>query len=779
MNGFNKTDFIQNNNQELSKKEIRDLKKKAREEAKKEEMIVRVCREKNKYEIYENLQKILNNSDLNIKKVIDKEDEYSKTALMYCVEKNDLESVRILLENGANPNILDGNKESAIFYILKNQNPDLDILDLLYKKNAHFSLANKFSETLLIKSLKLNLFIISKFLFKFNPDFYFKDEKGLNSLDLIFISQNQTLIDYLKNYYDKQKFFKLLCYYNKEKMSHLKSKLHIFEKPHNINQKFNNETLLEKSKKKKLRLNPKSSEFVLNLKNNKIAEKNEDKLEDDKKNNLKNNILKEKQEINELIKKIKNLEKQNQNLIKKIDSKKKKKDKNRSFERDEKYGSNKNQNNLLNYSILSNKINCYVNWVKKYQKDNFRFLKKIERTIHNLIKNEFSSSVSVETGGSFSINLFMPTSDLNLIVTFLPHHEKQKDTYDQKKIKKFADRLKKLEYIKTVKFEERSSIDIIKLEMIKENQCQKIEILFKRLSFKNYPSNDKIMRKFMEMYPISKPLYLIFRKILQSQKLDDPSKMGLRTLSIFLIVVGFLQNQNYPISSNGVIQPNELVHIGEIFVNFLSFYSYNFDFYKETIFPHLVDKKHPPILAKNFDKQIKTLTILNPYKSSIILTKSFKRTSELKSLFKLMYISLFQSCDCDQLFLKKKNNEIHSLNAENNFENNVAQEVKFLTVQNKNNLIKKNCEEDTTTPESPIFKFKKIIIKYSKKYEIKFDHFNLDFNLEHIDSSSTKNKHFFSEENLLSEKSLKISYQSPLVLQKLFNFNINKPLLYN
>ena len=805
--------------------------------------ILKICKTSSSFLIFEKLQKILNNIK-NPKSLINEKDENGKTSLMYCVEKNDLESVKLLLEYGGDVNIRDCNKENIFFYILKCENFDFDIFEELLKKNDFLDFVNKFGESVFLKSLKFFNFEIVNFLWKFNIDFFKRDIFGFNSIDLIFILQNQILLQKLKMKFSDEIFNSFFSYYTEKKIIFLKNNL---EKTKNEFKKKN----IDK-KKKKLKLNPKSSNFSPKLKNQKKSKLSE------KKQKIENS----KKQINNIITKLKILEKANLDLAKKIKQKKNsitnksfKKSKNFCFfKKTEKKKKNSSQSKKKEYTIvykkITKKINTYIKCLENYQKITNPIFKQIEKLIKKKIKNNFENlknlenEILIETSGSYSIDLLMPWSDLNIIVSFnQKFYDINKENLYHKKIKNFAKKLKNSKFIKNLKYEERSNLDIIKIEMSKEFCNKKVEIIFKHFINNNYPSNEKIMKNFIKKYPISKPLYIILRKILHKQKLDDPSKYGLRTICIYFLIIGFLQNLNYPVFTK--IESNKKIvdgfeNIGEIFINFIYFYSYNFDFYNQMINPFLENsEKKKSIFFKNFHKKIKSLTILNPYKSSIILTKSFRRTQELKSLFKFIYISFFQFCSCSNQnrfkivenqnvnyypllnknnnesflgqkkisilsknFLNEKKEDFLNENFDNkkresfltkNFENKKEnfltknfenkKKEKFSEKKNNSFINKKNDieEKDTTTPESFLFKFQRIIIKYknmiSKQKKIKF----LKFSHEVEFFSNEKNNLFSDEENFLSEFSdeEKKCYDSEFSLNRLFNFNLCKPLIYN
>lgn len=882
MKGFKQKDLKKNKKiQKLQKPKTRKLLQKPSKACKtsETEKILKICQQKNSFLIFEKLQKILTNTK-HPKSQINQKDESGKTALMYCVQKNDLESVRLLLDFGADVNIRDNLGENCVFYILKCENFDFDILEELLKKNVFLGFLNKFLENVFLKSLKIRNLEVVRYLLVFEMDFFVKDIFGFNCVDMIFILQNRFLIGYLKLKFCEQRFNSFLSYYTEEKIVFLKNNFEKINSEYKIIESKKNCA----AKKKKFKLNPNSSNFspkFIKSKKNQFIEKpqlsekknkskktkilkkpkifKETKISEKQNSEKKQQIQKKKSEIENYILKIKLLEKKNTEIKKKLNQKKLKnsqksqffkKRKNFCFFKSQKK-KNKSQNH--NYPILyektTQKINTYINWLEQYKKFSIPLFKQIEKLIKKKIKNNFQE-ISLETSGSYSIDLLMPWSDLNIIVSFdQKFYDFNQENLFHKKIKKFVKKLKTSKIIKNLIYEERSNLDIIKIEMSKQFQNKKVEIIFKHFINNNYPTNEKIIKNFISKYPISKPLYIIFRKILHTQKLDDPSKFGLRTICIYFLIIGFLQNLKYPVSENGKIDENEKNRIGELFVNFIYFFSYNFDFNREMINPFFLEgdfSAKKSICFKDFKNKMKSLTILNPYKNSIILTKSFRRTEELKSLFRFVYVSFFQFCSCSErnkivlkqkneesflkgydkniefdflegknevffnkslkekncegflekknndYFLNKKNDDFLSKKNDNNF---LEQKKDFNYLHQKNNdkFLNKNLdktnnsffnkkndieEKDTTTPESVLFKFQQIIIKYknmiSEKKKIKF------IKLGHEVEFFNENKlDLFSEENLLSEKSSLKSYDFEFSINRIFNFNMCEPLIYN
>ena len=311
--------------------------------------------------------------------------------------------------------------------------------------------------------------------------------------------------------------------------------------------------------------------------------------------------------------------------------------------------------------ILTNEMLFYINFIKNFQKKNMSFFEKTYQRLSNFISANFDQDMKTVKGGSFNCGLIMPWSNLNInvIVRNRFHHDNKKKSINVKGLYSFFKILKAdKKLVKSISLEETSSLAVIKLELSNKFRNLNVEIIFKNSVKRSYPENETIIKEYLEAYPISKFLYVIFRTFLHYQGLDDPGNGGLNSVSIFLLVIGYLQKLEHQFITNAGEQEKQglkefrsfienPLNNGQIFVNFLFFYSYSFDFYRDCIkaFP-ISAPRGLSISKKNPKNQVFALTILNPYNEEIILTKSFRRTIDLKEAFKLCYISMFSLCGC-------------------------------------------------------------------------------------------------------------------------------------
>ena len=312
-------------------------------------------------------------------------------------------------------------------------------------------------------------------------------------------------------------------------------------------------------------------------------------------------------------------------------------------------------------SIITKEILVYINLINDFQKKNLAFYEQTYQRLSGFISANFGKDIKIIKGGSFNYGLIMPWSNLNINVIHKNRYyqepkKKQSNTKELHSFFKILKADKKL--VKSISLEETTSLSVIKLELSSKFNFLTVEIIFKNSSKRTYPENETIIKEYLQAYPISKLLYVIFRTYLHKQELDDPGNGGLNSISVFLFIVGYLQKLEFQFVTNsngdeakGLTEfetfINNPANNGQIFINFLFFYSYSFDFYRDCIHPYPINsERRLSIDKKNPKNQVFALTILNPYNEEIILTKSFKRTIDLKEAFKLCYISIFSLCNC-------------------------------------------------------------------------------------------------------------------------------------
>lgn len=406
---------------------------------------------------------------------------------------------------------------------------------------------------------------------------------------------------------------------------------------------------------------------------------------------------------------------------------------------------------------LTKETEHYLGWIAKYRRISKPFFMNIYSLIKSHVGSFYGDNAKLTVSGSYQNGLIMSWSDLNLIVTF-PYDQRNESKRRSSiidSVKKFSKVLKADKTaVKSYELEERSSLLILKLELTKQYRNQDVEIIFKYYVNPSYPSNEEIIDEYLAHYPLAKPLYILFRSILHRSRLDDPSFNGLKSVAIFLMVVAYLQHTT-----------DQNVSMGQLLINFLFFYTYSFDLYRDCVNPYPIKSKpHNPFSVKDSRKRIHSLMVINPYNDDIILTKSFKRSCELKQLMKMMYISLFNRCHCP---------------VERNF---------TISPKRQPNGSMKTAvdDKDTEVFEDPLDRFKSIIVRYLGKVAKRGPKLSLCLDLEEPRLMGRGSFSFIRttmedlyEDELLAPKKDHFIRPPRFLLHALLSYNYTPNLTYN
>ena len=300
----------------------------------------------------------------------------------------------------------------------------------------------------------------------------------------------------------------------------------------------------------------------------------------------------------------------------------------------------------LLFDNFTKEMKMFSNWINDYHKASRSLVDDIEKELYRHLMHLYGPQIALQYTGSHANGLHMPWSAINFLVK-LPAEINQDEQKCQKTMKKAVQLSNVLKddkkLVETCMIEDNSSLIMIKLRLSKHYGNKNVELIFKYFHNSSYPSNEDLIGSYLQRYPVSKTLYLIFRALLHRVGLDDPSQSGLKSCVIFMLVVAYLQ----------VIEHSNAINIdtisqGQIFINMLFFYGYNFNYLRDYIQCRPI--KHTalnPVGIKDPTRKLTSLMVSHPYNQDIILTKIFKRTNELKQYIKLLYIELFNRCHCN------------------------------------------------------------------------------------------------------------------------------------
>lgn len=101
--------------------------------------------------------------------------------------------------------------------------------------------------------------------------------------------------------------------------------------------------------------------------------------------------------------------------------------------------------------------------------------------------------------------------------------------------------------------------------------------------------------------------------------------------------------------------------LGEALLSFLYTFGFSFDYCRVGIRPLTFSAQQgSPFVPKTFgDRYMDSLTVIHPHSKDLIITKNFKRTSDLKSFLQKCYLAFLYECRCnsDKEVTIKKNSD--------------------------------------------------------------------------------------------------------------------------
>ncbi|KAL6113431.1 tent4b [Pungitius sinensis] len=184
--------------------------------------------------------------------------------------------------------------------------------------------------------------------------------------------------------------------------------------------------------------------------------------------------------------------------------------------------------------------------------------------IKEVIKDLWPSA-EVQVFGSFSTGLYLPTSDIDLVV-FGKWGTLPLWTLEE------ALRKRKIADENSIKVLDKATVPIIKLrDSVTE---VKVDISF---NVKNGVEAARLIKEFKEKYPVLPYLVLVLKQFLLQRDLNEVFTGGIGSYSVFLMAVSFLQ-LHY---REDVCSPN--INIGVLLIEFFELYGRHFNYLKTGI----------------------------------------------------------------------------------------------------------------------------------------------------------------------------------------------------
>ncbi|XP_072757266.1 terminal nucleotidyltransferase 4B [Anoplolepis gracilipes] len=189
-----------------------------------------------------------------------------------------------------------------------------------------------------------------------------------------------------------------------------------------------------------------------------------------------------------------------------------------------------------------------------------RVVKRIEQVIYDLWPDS-----KVEVFGSFRTGLYLPTSDIDLVVigmwTHLPLRTLERALLDQN-----------IAEPSSIKVLDKASVPIVKLTD-KESEI-KVDISF---NMNNGVKSADLINSFKRRYPVLEKLVMVLKQFLLQRDLNEVFTGGISSYSLILMTISFLQlhpRQNAYCSN---------ANLGVLLIEFLELYGRKFNYVKTGI----------------------------------------------------------------------------------------------------------------------------------------------------------------------------------------------------
>ena len=184
---------------------------------------------------------------------------------------------------------------------------------------------------------------------------------------------------------------------------------------------------------------------------------------------------------------------------------------------------------------------------------------------------ELWPDAKLKTFGSFATSLYLPTSDIDVVIL----SQQVDETHGvQMALKRLATRLKRKNMASHLQIISRARVPLVKI-VDRILGCS-VDFSF---NVDNGPRAVPLIRKYIEDYPAARPLVLMIKLFLQQRGLNEVFTGGIGSFSLTLLVVSFLQL--HPRLQHRQIKAEE--NLGILLIDFLELYGRHFNYPKTGI----------------------------------------------------------------------------------------------------------------------------------------------------------------------------------------------------
>ncbi|GAA5809060.1 hypothetical protein MFLAVUS_002463 [Mucor flavus] len=220
-------------------------------------------------------------------------------------------------------------------------------------------------------------------------------------------------------------------------------------------------------------------------------------------------------------------------------------------------GSNRLKQPLSAARLLQREVTCFLQYLEPTPIE----IKLREYLVHRIrvAITEKWPEAKVEVFGSFSTQLYLPNSDIDIVVRFPPSV--------QVRLRKIAICLEAEEICRDPQIIEHATVPVIKFEDVMTKL--KVDII---LNSTSGIDSANMIQSMMKKYPGVRPISLIVKYLLALRNMNEVFTGGLGGYAVVCLVVSFLQM--HPKVASGQIDPMQ--NLGVLILDFFQFYGINF-----------------------------------------------------------------------------------------------------------------------------------------------------------------------------------------------------------
>jgi len=278
------------------------------------------------------------------------------------------------------------------------------------------------------------------------------------------------------------------------------------------------------------------------------------------------------------------------------------------------------------YDGLKQEITDFYNYIRPRSYE--RYIRtELFNIIRSLLKATFPD-IKVEMYGSFKTDIFLPTSDIDIVVY---------GNWEHLPLNAFRTTLLRSGLCTpgSLVILERALVPIIKFRSIQYNL--KIDITFNTI---NAPKSAAYIQSLLATNPAIKILVMTLKQFLLQRDANEVYHGGISSYALLLMVAAFIKSIPYELSAGKN-------HIGKLLVLFLEFYGVRYDYSKYAISLRsetgFIEKSKLVKLCGESGSTTSPLCIEDPLQETNDVGRSSFGVITIKNYFEAAYISLMQA----------------------------------------------------------------------------------------------------------------------------------------